>query len=107
MRADPAIRVGVGEPLMLVRDYPGAVTSLPPQGWDLADAVRVGGQPGLWSVIIPLWTEAEGRSDLSLEATIEDRVEGPVVEIGGIHVPVEPCTFTTRPEPAEARRFRS
>ena len=33
--------------------------------------------PELWSVIIPLWTGAEGRSDLLLEATVEDRVEGP------------------------------
>src|ERR1039457_4430561 len=40
MRADPAIRVGVSDPLLWVRDYPGAVTSLPPQGWDLADAGR-------------------------------------------------------------------
>ena len=86
MRADPAIRVGFSDPLLWVRVYPGAVTSLPPEGRDLADAVRVGGQPELWSVIIPLWTEAEGRSDLSLEATIEDRPEGPVVEIGNIHV---------------------
>jgi hypothetical protein len=46
----------------------------------------VEGQPGLWPVIIPLWTEAEGRSDLSVEATVEDRVEGPVVEVRSIHV---------------------
>ena len=69
MRAYPAIRVGARDPLLWVREYPGAVTSLPPQGWDLADAVRVSGRPDLWSVVIPLWTEAEGRSDLSLEVT--------------------------------------
>jgi hypothetical protein len=50
------------------------------------DAVPADGRPDLWSVVIPLWTEAEGRSDLSLEATIEDRAEGAIVEIGGIHV---------------------
>jgi hypothetical protein len=86
IRADPAIRVGAGDPLLWVRDYPGVVTALPPQGWDLADAVGVDGHPDLWSVVIPLWTEAKGRSDLSLAATIEDRAEDPVVEIGGIHV---------------------
>jgi hypothetical protein len=86
MRADPAIRVGTGDPLLRARDYPGAVISLPAEGWDLSDAVQVGGQPELWSVIIPLWTRAEGRSDLSLEAIVEDRPEGPVVEIGNIHV---------------------
>lgn len=86
VRADPAIRVGTGDPLPWARDYPGAVISLPAEGWDLSDAVQVGGQPGLWSVIIPLWTQTEGRSDLSLEAIPEDRPEGPVVKIGNIHV---------------------
>ncbi len=86
MRADPAIRVGADDPLFWVRDYPDLVTALPPQGRDLADAVRIDEHPDLWSVVIPLWTEAEGRSDLSLEATIEDRAEGLVLEIGGIHV---------------------
>ena len=42
--------------------------------------------PELWSVIIPLWTGAEGRSDLLLEATVEDRVEGPAVEVRSVHV---------------------
>ena len=42
--------------------------------------------PELWSVIIPLWTGAEGRSDLLLEATVEDRVEDPVVEVRSVHV---------------------
>jgi hypothetical protein len=86
MRADPAIRVGAGDPLLWARDYPGAVIPLPAEGWDLSDAVQVGGQPGLWSVIISLWTQAEGRSDLSLEAIVEDRPEGLVVEIENIHV---------------------
>ncbi len=40
----------------------------------------------MWSVITPLRTQPEGRSDLSLEAMVEDRPEGPVVEIGNIHV---------------------
>ena len=53
------------------------VIPLPPEGWDLADAVRVGGRPEQWFVAIPLWTSEEGRSDLTLEATVEDRTEGP------------------------------
>jgi hypothetical protein len=86
MRADPAIRVGAGDPLLWARDYPGAVIPLPADGWDLSDAVQIGGQPGLWSVIIPLWTQAEGRSDLSLEAMVEEGAEGLIVEIENIHV---------------------
>ena len=49
---------------------------------DLAKAVRVGVQPEPLSVVTPRWIEARGRSDLSLGATIEDRAEGSVVEIG-------------------------
>ncbi len=45
MRADPAIRVGAADPLPWARYYLGPVISLPPEGWDLADAVRVGGHP--------------------------------------------------------------
>jgi hypothetical protein len=86
MRASPVILVGDGDPLLWVRDYPGAVVPLPAEGWALADAIQVSGHPGLWSVVIPLWTATEGTSDLTLEATIEDRAEGPVVTIGNIHV---------------------
>jgi hypothetical protein len=86
MRADPAIRVGTGDPLLWARSYPGAVISLPAEGWDLSEAAPVGGQSELWWVTIPLWTRTEGGSDLSLEAMIKDRPEGPVVEIGNIHV---------------------
>jgi hypothetical protein len=48
--------------------------------------LQISGHPELWSVVIPLWTDTGSRSDLTLEATIEDRAEGPVVEIGDIHV---------------------
>jgi hypothetical protein len=72
MRASPAIRVGSGDPLLWVRDYPGEVISLPAEGWDLADVVQVAGQPNLWSVTIPLWADAQSRSDLSLDATVKD-----------------------------------
>jgi hypothetical protein len=86
MRASPVIRAGDSDPLLWARDYPGAVMPLPAEGWELADAIQVSGHPGRWLVVIPLWTAAEGRSDLTLGATIEDRAEGPVVEIGNIHV---------------------
>lgn len=48
--------------------------------------MQVAGQPDLWSVTIPLWTDAEGRSDLSLDATVKDCPEGPVEEIGNVDV---------------------
>ena len=86
MRNSPMIRAGQGDPLLWARDYPGTVVPLPPEGWNLADAIQVSGHPDRLSVVIPLWTDNGGRSDLTLEAAIEDRAEGPVAEIGNIHV---------------------
>jgi len=39
-----------------------------------------------WWVVAELWTEEEGRSDLSLELTIAFAPSGPVIEIDGLHV---------------------
>lgn len=86
MRADPKIRLRVGDPLLWVPDYPATLTALPPEGWDLADAIQLEASPGTWSVVIPLWTGQEGRSDLSLEATINDFDDGPVIMIDNIHM---------------------
>jgi hypothetical protein len=86
MRASPAIRVGSGDPLLWSGIIPARSSPLPAEGWDLVDAVQVARQPDLWSVTIPLWTDAEGRSDLSLDATVKDCPEGPVEEIGNVDV---------------------
>lgn len=51
-----------------IRPYPATLIALPPQAWDLADAVPI--STGGWSIRIPLWTEEEGRSDLTLTATV-------------------------------------
>jgi hypothetical protein len=39
-----------------------------------------------WWVVADLWTEEEGRSDLSLELTIAFAPSGPVIEIDNLHV---------------------
>jgi hypothetical protein len=86
LRAHPQIRIRGQDPLVWVRDYPAAITALPAEVWDIADAVEVEGSPGTWSLVVPLWTVQEGRSDLSLEATAQDLATGPVITIDGIHV---------------------
>ena len=84
--ASPWIRVSEGDPLLWTRDYPGTLVPLPEEGWDLADTIQISEHPKLWSIVIPLWTDIEGRSDLTLEATVEERGEGPIVTIDNIHV---------------------
>lgn len=82
------VRLGASDMRLAIRDY-GRTVIVPP-GEDLPDidVVRVGNaEPGRWSVDIPLWTKEEGKSDLTLEATmIESEGEVMDVEIDDIHV---------------------
>jgi hypothetical protein len=72
-----------------IREYGergATVVRLPEEAWEHAEAYPADGVPGTWSVVVDLWTAEEGRSDLSMEATVRevgDRVE---VTIDGIHV---------------------
>ena len=55
-----------------VSDYERKLV-MPPHIADVLDAIEVGAaQPRAWSVRVDLWTEEEGRSDLTLECTRTD-----------------------------------
>ena len=55
----------------VIRNYGRKVVSPPPDAYNKLDAVQVtGATVPTWSVRAPLWTEEEGRSDLTLELTI-------------------------------------
>jgi hypothetical protein len=67
-----------------VSGYPG--TLVEPERLDL-DIVEVANQPvPSFSVRTRLWTKEEGESDLSLEVTIEEHPDGPIIELDGILV---------------------
>jgi hypothetical protein len=71
-----------------IHKYGRTLVPLPDQAYSLLDVVPVSdSQPQRWSVVVPLWSEEEGRSDLSLTITVED-VDGQdyVVEIDDLHV---------------------
>ena len=69
-----------------IQEY-GRTLITPPPDQLAIDAIQVTGKkPATWSVSVPLWTREESRSDLTLELTIEDRVDGPRVDIDNIHV---------------------
>lgn len=61
---------------------------MPPDGsYRLMSVVRVrGAEPPKWSVAMPLWTENEGRSDLSIELTLIQQGDGFRIEVDDIHV---------------------
>ena len=71
-----------------VRSYGRSIIPLPTEAYSLLNIVaETHATPPRWSVVVPMWTEEEGRSDLSLEITIED-VGGHdyAVEIDDLHV---------------------
>ena len=54
----------------------------------LIDSIPVqNAQPLAWSVVVPLFTREEGRSDLSLELTVTELQEGSVgIQVDDLHV---------------------
>jgi hypothetical protein len=71
-----------------ITTYGRTLAAPPASELDRLDAVQIAGvQPNAWSVRVDLWTEEEGRSDLSLEATFRERSDGTFdVEVDDIHV---------------------
>jgi hypothetical protein len=70
-----------------IRDYRRKLVPSPADAYDKFDAVQVkGAAVPTWSVGVSLWTEAEGRSDLTLELTIALGSGAPDIELDDLHV---------------------
>jgi hypothetical protein len=71
----------------VIRDYGRKLVPPPGDAYDNLDIVPVKGTAGqTWSVRVPLWTEEEGRSDLTLELTVVMNGARPSVELDDLHV---------------------
>jgi hypothetical protein len=71
----------------VIRDYGRKLVSPPANAYEDLDAVQVkGAGVPTWLVRAPLWTEEEGRSDLTLELTIAVGPVAPSVELDDLHV---------------------
>jgi hypothetical protein len=70
-------------------DLYGRKLMLPPDdAYSLLDVIEVrASMPKRWSTYMPLWTQEEGRSDLSFELTLIDRGDHLDVELDDIRVP--------------------
>jgi hypothetical protein len=71
-----------------IRGYGRTIITPPAEASRAFDVIAVTDSiPARWSVVVPLWTKQEGRSDLSLEITVED-VDGLhyAVQIEDLHV---------------------
>ena len=71
-----------------IHSYGRELIPLPPEAFSLIDFVSVrGSNPPQWSVVVPLFTKEEGRSDLSLELSLRRLApHAYTFEIDGIHV---------------------
>jgi hypothetical protein len=81
------VRLSAEEIKTAVEQY-GQKLALPPsEAFQKMDVVKVqAANPARWSVTMPLWTEEEGRSDLSIELTIIRDGADFLIELDDIHV---------------------
>jgi hypothetical protein len=88
LRRTPRSRVNAEQLRGAVNEYGRTLVPLAAESYDLIDYVEVlGSKPIQWSVVVPLFTREEGRSDLSLELSMfEQTAGGYSVEIDDIHV---------------------
>ena len=83
----PASRVTSEELHAVIRDYDRKLVLPPLNAYQNLDAVRVKNtNVPTWSVRAPLWTEDEGKSDLTLEMTIKLGSGSSSVEIDDLRV---------------------
>jgi hypothetical protein len=70
-----------------IKEYGRTVLPFPQAELKLVDVIEViNSMPKKWSVVVPFWTQEEGRSDLSLELTCIDEEGNLRVEVDNIHV---------------------
>lgn len=70
-----------------IEEYGRRLVMPPPEKLQDLDVIEVENVvPRQWSVRVDLWTQEEGRSDLSLELTLMEADEDFDVEIDNIHV---------------------
>jgi len=71
-----------------VTDYGQTIIILPEQEYEDLDIIEVKDEePKQWSVNVPVFTEEEGKSDLTLELTfIDTPTDLYKIEIDGLHV---------------------
>lgn len=70
-----------------VTEYGRELVMPPLASQQYLDVVEIdGSHPPSWSVVCPLWTREEGRSDLSIELTLTRHGCGFRIVLDGIHV---------------------
>lgn len=80
------VRLSAAHLAEAVREYGRTLTLPPGERFDL-DVIEVADrQVPTWSVRYDMWTKEEGRSDLTIELTVEEKNGFTAVEIDNFHV---------------------
>lgn len=81
------IRLTAEDVRQAIATYDEKLVMPPDDSYRLMSVVRVrGAEPPKWSVAMPLWTENEGCSDLSIELMLIQQGDGFRIEVDDIHV---------------------
>lgn len=67
-----------------IEDYGETLVDLPDETWDSSVAQWIDPH---WEVLVDLWTEGEGRSDLVLHAKVHETASGYGFEVSMVYVP--------------------
>lgn len=80
-------RLTAKELAQALKEYGRTLVEIPEGGWELADSYEIEGRPGAWAIDLPLWTQEEGRSDLTLSLSVSlVNGENVSVKIEDLHV---------------------
>jgi hypothetical protein len=86
-RLTGGIRLNAEEIRKAVTDYGRVLITPPDSAFELMDVIKVkNAEPSQWSITMPLWTQEEGRSDLSMELTVIEQKDGYKIELDDLHV---------------------
>ena len=81
------VRLSAQEMARAISDYGHDLVSPPKEAFDLMNVVEIReATPRQWSITMPLWTQREGRSDLSIDVTLVVAEKGFRIELDDIHV---------------------
>lgn len=82
-----AVRLTADEMASAIFEYGRTVIEPPNNAFESISMIEINDtNPPKWSVVMPLWTVEEGRSDLSIELTIWSNSGRLKIEIDNIHV---------------------
>lgn len=67
-----------------IEDYGEKLIALPVEAWETSVCMWMN---GYWELLIDLWSESEGRSDLVLSAKVTENSDKYLIEVGMVYVP--------------------